>query len=182
MNDESILELYFARDERAIRETDRAYGGRLRALSGRITENAQDAEECVNDTYLKAWDTIPPTRPKHLFAYLAVICRRVSLGVLDRTGAAKRSAVIVELTAELEQCVPGRQQENAAPEELPRLLETFLRAQSPENRRLFLRRYWYGESVTALAGAFGISENAVKLLLRTRDKLRDFLEREGFET
>jgi len=179
MDDESILALYFSRDERAVRESDSAYGGRLRALSRRITGSAEDAEECVNDTWLKAWESIPPTHPAHLFAYFATICRHLAFDVLDRAGAQKRSAVVVELTAELEQCVPDPRQD-ASERELPRLLEAFLRAQSEENRRLFLRRYWYGDSMPELANAFGMSENAVKLrLLRTREKLRDYLEREG---
>lgn len=180
MQEEMIVALYRSRDERAVRETDALYGARLRALSRRITGSTEDAEECVSDAYLAAWNSIPPQRPDDLFAYLAQICRRASFAVLDRRGAKKRSAAVVELTAELESCIPDRRgQQTVSTETLTALLEAFLRRQSAENRRLFLRRYWYGESIREIARASVLSENAVKLrLLRLREGLREELEKE----
>ena len=106
LEDTKILELYNARDERAIEETRLSYGGKLRALAVRILDDVQDAQECENDTYFKAWRSIPPTRPVHFFAYLAKICRNTALSMLEHRNAAKRSAKIVELTDEMQQCIP----------------------------------------------------------------------------
>jgi len=183
MEDGRIVALFFARDETALREADAAYGARLRALARRITGSAEDAEECVSDTYLRAWESVPPQRPRRLFAYLAAICRNAALDRVERAQAHKRSAELVALTEELAACVPDRRQEQTVSEEtLTRLLETFLRAETADSRPIFLRRYWFGESVAGIAAALGMSENAVKLrLLRSRERLKRHLEKEGIE-
>ena len=106
MDDREIIELFRQRDQAAIRETAAAYGARLFQLAVGILKNGEDAEEIVNDTYFKAWKTIPPQNPRFLFAYLAKVCRFSAFGRLDRDHAAKRSAEIVELTAEMELCIP----------------------------------------------------------------------------
>ena len=181
MEDARIIELYFARDEAAIEQTRISYGHKLRSLARRILADDRDAQECENDTYLKTWTSIPPNRPTHFFAYLAKICRNAALSLLEYRGAAKRSAQVVELTDEMQQCIPDRLAEQAfEPEEIGKLLNAFLRDQSEDNRRIFVRRYFSGESVAEIAQALGFSESKVKsALLRTREKLRIVLEKEG---
>ena len=106
MEDKQIIDLFFARNEDAIQHTADTYGNRLFVLADNIVRNDQDAEESVSDTYLKAWDTIPPQKPNHFFAYLAKICRHFALGKLDWKNAAKRKAEVVSLTQEMELCIP----------------------------------------------------------------------------
>ncbi len=181
MEDTKIIELYFARDEQALRETEAAYGGRLFRLSNHIVRSREDAEECVNDTYWKTWRAIPPTRPQYFFAFLAKICRNLCLDKLDYTGAEKRRGELLALTAELEQCLPGRTGEPWEETALTEALNSFLAALSRENRTLFLRRYWFGDSVSELAGHWGLREGAVATRLhRLRKQLAIHLEKEGF--
>jgi len=181
MQDGKILDLYFRRDEDAIRQTESAYGGKLYNLSYRILWSREDAEESVSDTYLKAWENIPPTRPTFFYAYLAKICRFLSFGRLDWNNAAKRKAEVVELSQEMESCIPDTSRDaQLASQELGELLNTFLGTLSDENRRLFMRRYWYADSIAELSQEFGLGESNVKTrLLRTRNALRIFLEKEG---
>lgn len=181
MEDAKIIELYWQRSEDAIRETDAAYGKKLHHLADGVVRDHHDAQECVNDTYLKTWQTIPPQRPNFFFAYLAKICRHFAFGRLDWRNAAKRSADIVSLTAEMERCIPDtarqRQLESA---EIGRLLNEFLSQLSQESRLIFLRRYWYADSIAEIAARYGISQSKVKTRLhRTRIKLHSFLEDEG---
>ena len=181
MEDNKIVELFFARQEEAIRQTHDAYGRRLFVLADNIVRNRQDAEESVNDTYLKAWDTIPPQKPLRLFAYLAKICRNFALKKLDWRAAAKRNADVVCLTREMEECIPdGSRDREADQRELGQLLDAFLRDLSRENRLVFLRRYWYVDTVAEIAARYGISEGAVQMRLnRTRKKLAAYLAKEG---
>ena len=180
MEDEQIIALYFSRDDRAIRETETAYGGRLLTLSRRILNCREDAQECVNDTYWQTWNSIPPERPGILYAFLAAICRHLSLNRLDWRSAAKRSGCMVELTAELENCIPARMQDPAARIALKDALEQFLRGLKQEERLIFLRRYLYLDSIAQLAQEFGVSQSKCKTLLyRLRNKLRLYLEKEG---
>ena len=183
MEDNKILELFFARNEDAIRHTDEAYGRRLYAMANNILKNGQDAEESVSDTYLRAWDTIPPQKPKHFFAYLAKICRHFALDKLDWILAAKRHAEVVSLTQEMESCIPdGGQSRQLEGRELGRILDAFLRTLTPENRMVFLRRYWYVDTIAQIAQRYGISESAVQMrLIRTRTKLAEYLAREGIQ-
>lgn len=181
MDDRKIIDLFLARDEDAIRHTANAYGRRLFTLANHILQNEQDAEENVNDTYMRSWDTIPPQRPKHFFAYLAKICRLFALDKLDWKSAAKRKAEVVSLTQEIESCIPdqrrGHELENR---ELGELLDTFLESLTPENRMVFMRRYWYFDSFAEIAARYGISEDAAqKRIARTKTKLAAFLEQEG---
>lgn len=181
MDDAAIIELFWAKDQDAITETDRAYGRQLHSLARRIVLTHEDAEESVSDTYMKAWDTIPPRRPNHLFAYLAKICRHFALGRLDWRNAARRKAEVVSLTQEMESCIPDSRREAALEgKELGRILSDFLRTLSPENRMVFLRRYWYVDTVAEIAQRYGISEGAVMTRLsRTRSKLAAYLQKEG---
>ena len=181
MTDIQIIELYWARNEDAIKETDLAYGRKLHGLAERIVQNFEDAQECVSDTYFKTWDTIPPQRPNYFFAYLAKICRNFALGVLDFKSAAKRNGEVVALSAEMEACIPDPQHERRLEgEELGEVLNRFLESLSVDNRVIFLRRYWYLDTIAEIADRYGMSQSKVKTQLhRTRTKLHGFLEKEG---
>lgn len=182
MEDRAIIDLYWQRSPQAIDETAHKYGGRLESLSVNILHNRQDAEECVNDTYHAAWNTMPPRKPEFLFAYLAKIARHFSLGRYDYYHAQKRTASVVELSAELERCLPAPDdaERRMESEEIGRAISGFLRGQSVRMRQVFVRRYWYMDSVKDIARTFGISENNVKsILFRMRAGLREYFEKEG---
>lgn len=181
MEDANIISLYFRRNEQAIQETEKAYGRRLRVLSNRILPSREDAQECVNDTYLETWKTIPPQKPTYFYAFLAAICRNLSLNRLDWNLAAKRHAEVVSLTQEMELCIPdSRQDEVLNRQEIRDVLNAFLSTLSTENRLIFLRRYLYVDTVAQIAARYGISESKVKTQLhRTRKKLQTYLAKEG---
>ena len=183
MEDTDIIQLYWARDEGAIAATDEKYGTLCRSLSHNILASREDAEECVNDTYFKAWDTIPPTKPVHFFAYLAKICRHLAFDRLDWNNAAKRKAEVVALTQEMEECIPGQWQEtDVRSAEISRLVGSFLWKQTADNRMIFVRRYWFGDSVSEIALRYEISQSAVLMRLsRMREKLAIYLKKEGFQ-
>ncbi len=176
--DEDILDLYFARDERAISETDRRYGKVCMNVSMQVLGSRSDTEECVADTYIKAWNTIPPTRPQSLCAYISRIVRNLSINRLRDMTAARRSRDMTVSFEELEGCLSVRED---ASEELSRLLSDFLRAQNETDRRLFIGRYWYAVPVKTLASEYGMTPNAVTLnLRRTRERLRSHLAEGGY--
>ena len=183
MEDEKILELDWNRDEDAIAQTARAYGAGLQSLAEHILRCVEDAQECVSDTYLRAWNAIPPQRPAHLRGYLSKICRNQAFGKLDWQNAAKRGGQMVALTEELAACLPDRAQDQDLElegKELGRMLTNFLGAQSQESRRIFIRRYWYCDSIQEIAQRYGLRESTVKTrLFRTREKLRTYLQKEG---
>lgn len=181
MNDDAIIQLYLRRSEDAIAETEAAYGRSLHSLAVRILDSPEDAEESVNDTYLKAWNTIPPQRPSHFFGYLAKLCRFASLDKLDWRSAAKRSGGVVSLTQEMETCIPDESRDRELEgRELGRVLNAFLENLPRESRVIFLRRYWYADTVAEIAQRYAVSESKVKTQLhRTRKKLSDYLKLEG---
>ena len=181
MNDNQIIELFFTRNEDAIQQTVYKYGTRLTGLAANILRNNEDAQECVNDTYLKAWDTIPPTKPNHFYAYLAKICRFFAFGKLDWKNAAKRNAEVVALTHEMEECIPGSWHDTTVDSaEISSLVSSFLHRQTQENRMIFVRRYWYGDSISEIALRYKLSQSNVAMRLsRTRSKLASYLKKEG---
>lgn len=181
MEDETIVELLYRRDEGALEELEGKYGPGLLRLAGRFLKSREDVEEAVNDTWLAAWNTIPPQRPEHLFAYLARLCRFAALGQVDRLTAQKRSATVVELSGELEQCLPDPAAERRMEEgEVTEAINGFLAALDREKRVIFLRRYWYGDPVQEIAHRMGMGESRVKTtLFRLRKKLKEHLEQEG---
>lgn len=181
MEDAKILDLYWARNEEAIVQSDKRYGGRLAFLANKILCNLEDAEESVSDTYMKAWETIPPQRPKFFYAFLASICRHVCFHRLDWELAEKRNGEVVALTQEMELCIPdSRQQHAMEARELGRLLNAFLAGLPQESRLIFMRRYWHVDTIAEIAQRYGITESKVKMQLsRTRAKLCTYLEQEG---
>lgn len=183
MKDEAILELYWARSEAAIDETDRVYGRYCYTVAFGILRDQQDAEETVNDAWLKAWESIPPERPRSLKGFLARITRQLSINRLERSIARKRGGGQYAMALdELAECIPDRSREDLA--ELTALrdaLNRFLRSLPPEPRTVFIRRYWHTQSIAEIAANCGMSESKVKsMLLRSRNKLRKALTEEGF--
>lgn len=179
MDDNLIIDLYWKRSEAAISETDRKYGPYCRSIAYGILQNHEDSEECVSDTWLRAWEAMPPQRPNRLSAFLGKITRNLALDRFDYHHAAKRSAAFDQLLSELNECIPDRR-DDYAQLELTQLLNHFLRSLPREHRNLFLRRYWYCESIEDLAKRYTMSQSAVKSnLFRTRNKLKAYLEKEG---
>lgn len=181
MEDMKIIELFFKRNPDAISETDRSYGRKLHTLANNILRCHEDAEESVSDTYLKAWETIPPKRPAHFFAYLGTICRHFAFGKLDWKNAEKRQAEVIALTEEMQRCIPDDSQERKMEgKEIGRAINAFLATLTMESRLIFLRRYWYCETIAEIAQRYEISESKVKTRLhRTRVQLNAFLQEEG---
>ena len=181
MEDIRIIELFWARNEDAIAETDATYGRKLRALANKILNNREDAEESVSDTYMKTWEIIPPQRPNYFYAFIASICRHLSFHKVDWKLAAKRNAEVVTLTEEMELCIPDQSRDREIEAwELGMILDRFLRTLTPENQMVFLRRYWYADTIAEIAARYGISESAVLMRLnRTRTKLGTYLKKEG---
>ena len=181
MDDTKIIELFWARKEDAIAETDAAYGKKLRTLANRILGSREDAEESVSDTYMKTWETVPPQRPTYFYAFLASICRHLSFHRLDWKQAAKRHAEVVSLTDEMAPCIPETSHERELEgKEIGRLLNAFLATLPKETRLIFLRRYWHVDTIAEIAVRYGITESKVKMQLsRTRARLASYLEKEG---
>ena len=184
MDDSRLVDLFLARDESAISGTAEKYGQKLLRLAKRLLGSTDDAEECINDAYLRAWDSIPPNEPRqYLFPFLARIARQNALNRVRSSAAAKRSALVVELTAEMEECLPSSLDASSGAEkrELMGLINAFLARLPEEKRIIFLKRYWYFEPVTSIAVTLGISQSKVKTtLFRTREKLKAYLEEEGY--
>ena len=184
MDDRAIVALYWQRNEDALRITEEKYGARLQALAYGIVGDRQTAEECENDTYLESWQAIPPHRPENYFyAFLACITRRNALNCCREREALKRNGHIIELSTELEQCIPGTNDTAHCVDAmaLRQALNGFLATLSREKRCIFLRRYWYMDSVAEISRRFALSESKVKTtLLRCRRQLRAHLEKEGF--
>ena len=183
MEDHKIVALFFARNEAAISETSRKYGARLRNLSFGIVQNAETAEECENDTYYEAWHLIPPHNPEsYFYTFLARITRNRSLNRCIEQSRLKRKAYICELSDEMAQCIPGNDsiEQHMDRKAMEGILNRFLRELDPVKRNLFIRRYWYLDSVKTISRRFHLSESNVKTILsRCRKKLRERLEKEG---
>ena len=182
MEDGQIIGLYWDRDQRAIQETDGKYGRFLHRVAWNLLRSREDSEECVSDTYLRAWEAIPPTRPAAFRTWLGHVTRNLSLDRWKRIRAEKRGGGAELLLGELAECVPaaGGPERTVEDQELAELLSEFLRGLSREGRAMFLRRYWYGESVAEIGTALGCGEGKVKSsLFRSRKALRDCLEKEG---
>ena len=180
MEDSEIVELYLARNEQAVGESAKRYGARLRKLACGILDEETAAEECENDAYLEAWNAIPPAEPRtYLYAFLARITRHLAIDRCRGLGRQKRSARLEELTAELADCTPGP--ESVEARQLAETVSRFLRSLPEEKRDIFLRRYWYCDSIGSIAKRFRCGESKVKTALhRTRKELKDYLDKEGY--
>ena len=183
MEDHKIIDLYWARSQQAIAESEAKYGPYCRSIARGILDRAEDAEECVNDTWFRAWNAMPPQRPNILSAFFGKLTRNLSLDRWRKERAAKRGGSQVEVALhELEGCLPDhrRPDEELEASETAALISAFLRAQPELDRRLFIRRYFHLESIAALTERFGLTESQVKSRLhRTRQKLKLALEKEG---
>ena len=184
MDDNRIVELYLLRDETAIKHTAEKFGSRLRALAYGIVDDHQTAEECENDTYMEAWNTIPPHEPRcYLYAFLARIIRHISLNCCRDRSRLKRSAFICELSMEMEQCIPTPDDVECRMDDmaLSHAINGFLSKLNEEKRNIFVRRYWYLDSIADISERFALSESKVKTtLFRCRNQLREHLEKEGY--
>lgn len=182
MNDEQIIELYFSRDEDAIAVTTEKYGRLLYGIAKNITGSDGDAEECVSDTYLAAWDQIPPDRPEHFAAYLCAIVRNKALNRSDQNHAQKRSAVLTELTEEIAGILTDDPAQRIETERLGILIDQFLRSLEKDARMIFVRRYFYADPIPEIARMTGLRENAVSArLLRMKKKLKSHLRKENYD-
>ena len=183
MNDKEIIALFWAREESAISATAEKYGSYCHTIAYNVLRSRLDAEECVYDTYLGAWNSIPPHRPDDLSAYLGKITRNLALNRYKRDSAAKRGFGQVEIAlSELENCIPDKTDTEQVVEEsfLTSILNKFLYAQPKLRRNIFISRYWYLYSIREIAELYGLSESKVKVLLfRMRNELKKYLEKES---
>ncbi len=182
MDDKDIIELYWQRAENAIEETSKKYGRYCRTIAYNILYSDSDAEECVNDTYLKAWNVIPPQKPKSLSAFLGRITRNIALNRYIHDNAKKRSGEVNVIFEELENAVfHSDSSEDIADElALKEAVNGFLGSLTQKSRNVFFQRYWYFLSVKEIAYHNSMTENGVKVsLLRTREKFKSYLEKEG---
>lgn len=182
MNDKQIIELYLRRNENALHETSIKYGSYCYSIANNILFNNEDSEECVNDTWLKAWNAIPPHRPNHLRMFLAKIVRNLSFDKLKSKRTNKRGGGIINLVLdELSECIPSScdvEQELQA-RELKGQMDRFLHTLRKRDRDVFLRRYFYVEAIPEIAQRYGLTEgNVLMILSRTRSKLKNQLEQE----
>lgn len=183
LNDSKIIEMFYARSEQAIVELSAKYGALCGKIARNILNNDLDAEECVNDTYLALWNTIPPQKPDPLRAYVCRIVRNISTAKYHANTCIKCNSVYDVALDELENCLSSSAsvEEELSAKELSQLLDRFLDTLSQENRVMFVRRYWYSDSVGEIAEKFRISNNnAAVRLSRIREKLKKFLKEEGY--
>lgn len=184
MEDQQIVDLYFARSESAIAETDKKYGRYCHSIAFRILEDNEDAKEIVNDTYLKTWNTIPPNRPDPLKPYVGMISRHLSLDRYEEYHTQKRGGQVPLVLEELAECIPDGDSGADMGESiaLRDALGRFVRSLPEKTQEIFLQRYWYSCSVAEIAERYGMRENSVTVLLhRTRKKLKAHLQKEGFD-
>ena len=170
MDDKQILDLYWERSEAAISETSKKYGKYCRYIAFNILHNDEDSEECVNDTYLRAWNSIPPNRPSVLKTFLGKITRNLSLDRYELLNAKKRNGGQMPLVFdEIQECIESLDS-----------TENFLSSLSLEQRKIFMRRYWYLSPIKEIATEYGMSESKIKMsLFRSRNELKKLLEKEG---
>lgn len=179
MDDKQIIRLFFERSEQAITELSQKYDDLCMKIARSILNDHQDAEECVNDAYLGAWNSIPPQSPDPLRAYICRIVRNRSLKKLRTNSAIKRGSQFEVSLSELEDCIPDNSMdEQFSISELSAQINAFLAALPKDDRLMFVKRYWFSESISELADAFGITENNVSVRLsRIRGKLHQYLNR-----
>ena len=185
MEDVKIVQLYWDRNESAIRETSNKYGNYCTSIAHNILGDMEDAEECVNDTYLNAWNTMPPHRPNMLSTFLGKITRNLCFNKYKHDHAQKRGGgQITAILDELSECVSGTEDVQAEVEyhDLVKVIDDFLESLSPQKRSMFVCRYWYNDSISEIAKQFHMKENAASMTLRRiRTKLQRYLFERGYE-
>ena len=185
MDDDQIVELYLNRHENAIAETAKKYGAKLRDIAYRILNDRETAEECEYDAYYKTWNLIPPHEPRnYLFAFVGKIVRHLALDICRKNNRKKRYALYCELTQEMEECIPAKNDTEAEIEArfLSSLIDSFLEHCPEERRNVFVKRYWYFEPVAQIAETYGFTESKVKTMLsRMRADLKKQLEEGGYQ-
>lgn len=180
MPDDEIVALYFARSEEAIAESDRKYGKTCHTVAYNILHSDEDAEECVSDTWLRAWNAIPPEKPARLGAWLSTVTRRLALTRYETKTAAKRYGGIQASLEELAECVADGGLTIADEVAISNAINSFLASLPARARMIFMRKYWYMDSIADIAKSMGMTESAVKVSLhRTREKFRKHLDKEG---
>lgn len=182
MKDNEIIALYWSRDERAISETDIKYGRFCRSIALNVLTVNEDAEECVNDTYHKAWTVIPPQKPELFRAWLGRVVRNISLNLWNRNHAQKRNSGMEMMLSELEECIPSPASiENEIEDmELGRVISVWLRTLTDEDRMYFIIRYWNGVPLKDIAEKHGLrADKLAQKMLRLRKSLKTALEKEG---
>ena len=182
MNDSEIIDLFYMRSEQAIIELSVKYGNVCNKVAKNILNNILDAEECVNDAYLGAWNTIPPQNPNPLLTYISRIVRNLSIKKYHSNTSVKRNSFYDVALDELESCIPSGKtiESELDAKELSRIIDDFLDTLDKENRVMFVRRYWYSDSISDIAEKFQISSNDVSVrLFRIREKLKKYLKKEG---
>ena len=178
--DEEIVNLYFDRSEEAIAACQVKYGKSCHTVAYNILHSDEDAEECVNDTWLRAWNSIPPERPTSLGAWLSTVTRRLALTRYEKKTAAKRNGGMEASLEELSECVTAGSLTIADEVALSEAINGFLASLPTRTRMIFMRKYWYMDSIADIAKALGMGESAVKVTLhRTREKFRKHLAKEG---
>lgn len=183
MQDELIVELYWKRDETAIRETDARYGAYCSRIAENILSSPEDCEECVNDTYLRVWNAIPPQRPKHLGAFLAKITRNLAFDRYKAQTAQKRNKELLCVLDELSMCITTgvSAEDYVMAKELSITVNRFVKALPRREGNVFIRRYFFAETAAEIGRKYGISPGNVTVILsRTRQKLREYLQKEGY--
>lgn len=185
MNDNEIVELYLSRNEEAINQTAQKYGSKLRNIANSILNDRETAKECMNDAYLETWELIPPHEPRnYLFAFVGRIVRHIALNVCKKNSRQKRYALYCELTQEMQECIPAKDDIEAEVEVkyLSSLIDEFLETCTEEQQNVFVRRYWYFDSVSQIAKTYGFSQSKVKtMLFRMRSELKNHLEKGGYD-
>ena len=183
MDDISIIEMYFARDEQAIEETDKKYGGLCFRLANNILSDTEDSRECVNDTYFAVWNRIPPEQPDQFRAYILKITRNLAMKKFRYILADKRSRDMTVSYSELEEILPGSgSDQNIEYAQLGQLLNEFLRKEKEDSRNVFIRKYFFFDSVKEISGQYGFSESRIKsMLYHSRIRLKNYLRKEGIE-
>ena len=184
MTDDKIIQLFFQRKEAAIEETCKKYGSYCFKIANNILSNREDSEECLNDTWLRTWDSIPPTHPVHFNLFLAKVVRNIAINKYKSKRAHKRGdGEIALILDELEECIVGSQDDETLyiVEELQSTINKFIRGLPEKNGNVFIRRYFYADSIKDISDRYHISENNIRVMLnRTRNKLRIRLEKEGY--
>jgi RNA polymerase sigma-70 factor (ECF subfamily) len=183
LNDEQTIKKFFDRDESALSDARLAYGDYCRSVANGILKDSRDSEECVNDTFFAAWNSIPPDRPENLKAYLGKLTRNGALDILRKNNAEKRipSAALVPFDELEEATGEAMVEDQLTVSELSRIISDFLHSQKETERKVFIRRYWYCDSISDICARYGYGKSKVLMMLkRTRDKLAESLKKEGY--